>query len=164
MFIVKWDPAMYKEAQSRADTLFECENPLDLLPEGRITGDCRYCQFQDICYEQSKGRAPKEENYDDLEEEDRIKIEKLVLEERDLNDDKKDITKAHDLAKEKLKAALEEFGTKKAAGEGWKVSYSWVAGRKSLSKTKLEEAGLDPEDFMDEGKGYSKLTVTEPKK
>jgi hypothetical protein len=39
-----------------------------------------------------------------------------------------------------------------------------VAGRKSLSKTKLEEAGLDPEDFMDEGKGYSKLTVTEPKK
>lgn len=163
MFVIKWDPAMYREAQKRAVTVFECDDPLEILPEGRITGDCRYCPFQETCYKGSAGRAPKDDNSDNLAPDQREALKELAAEERALSAEKKAAEKAHKEAMEKLKHRMEEFETKKLIDPDIKISYSWISGKKTLSKDLLAEAGLNPEDYMTEGRGYSKITVTEPK-
>ncbi|TFZ81641.1 hypothetical protein [Candidatus Macondimonas diazotrophica] len=163
-FEIKFDPHLYEDAKKRAEQVMTCTDPMELLPEGRITGDCRYCPFQDTCYEQAKGRAPKEDNSDGLTEEEREEVHALAREERQLKSAVKDAEGLHKDAIERLKAAMESLQTKRVNFEdGGKVSYSFVSGRKSLSKNKMIEAGLDPSDFEEEGKGYSKITVTEPK-
>ena len=59
-----------------------------------------------------------------------------------------------------MKAFLEENATKRARSDDFKVTYSWIDGKKKLSKQLMLDAGLNPEDFEEEGNGYSKLTVT----
>lgn len=70
-------------------------------------------------------------------------------------------------AKERLEGLNEEIrqrliaeGTSRAVGENWKVTYTAQAGRRSLSKALMEEDGLDPEKYMQDGGAFEKLTVT----
>jgi hypothetical protein len=54
-----------------------------------------------------------------------------------------------------LREALLTVGTSRAADEGWSVSLSQNAGRKTLDKAKLvEELNIDLEDFQTEGNPY----------
>lgn len=159
-YAVAFDPQMYLEAQNRAEEVFGHDEPLDLLPEGRITGDCKYCPYQNTCYEGSKGRAPKDDLSDGLEAETREEIEKIAREVAELAAEKKAAEKTHKEASERLKLALEKSGSKRAFGDDWKASYTFIGGKRTLSKNLMTEAGLDPEDFMEEGRGYSKITVS----
>ena len=61
---------------------------------------------------------------------------------------------------ESIRQELIENETSRAVADDFKATYTFQRGRKTLSKQKLIDAGHDPEDFMDEGNGFEKLTVT----
>ncbi|WNL50686.1 exonuclease [Ruegeria phage RpAliso] len=165
-FVVPFDESVYQIGRERAEKVFTTEDPAMLMAEGKLDGMCDYCPFARSCAEVSVNRVPakrkaltkKEVEAQDTSLVDSINDHALRL--RDLKAQKKildrDIEEENEAIRQKLIMANES----RAVGTGWKSSYTTVAGRKTLSKAKMEEAGLDPEDFMEQGAGYEKLTVT----
>jgi len=62
-----------------------------------------------------------------------------------------------DLLRGELMGAAQTPG--RWAGNGFRFSYTMVPGRKSISKSRLQEAGLNPEDYMVAGKPYPRFDV-----
>lgn len=165
-FVVEWDERIYRIGRERNDLTFTVTDPGQLAPEGKLDGSCTYCPFTRACASVSVNRVPpkrkplgkKEVDTQDsglIEE-----LDQLVHEAKALSKRKKEIERDEAAAREKVQQALIRANESRAVGRDWKVSYTTVAGRKTLSRLKMEEAGLDPADFEEEGAGYEKLTIT----
>lgn len=70
----------------------------------------------------------------------------------------KSLTDELDLLRGQLTAHAGHTG--KWSGSGYRLSYTMVPGKKSISKSKLEAAGLNPDDYSTIGKPYPRLDVT----
>jgi len=57
---------------------------------------------------------------------------------------------------------LREYGdtNPKDPENGWSISFSMAAGRKTLSKQAMIDDGIDPEQYMKQGNPYEILRVT----
>ena len=165
-FVIEYDEAVYQIGRERAEKVFTVEDPALLMAEGKLDGMCAYCPFQRSCADVSVKRVPEKRKAltkKEVEAQDQSLVEELDALVRDLEmrkKDKKAIEREVEEMNEAIRQKLIEANESRAVGQGWKASYTTIAGRKTISKAKLEEAGLDPEDFMEQGAGYEKLTVT----
>lgn len=165
-FVVEYDESVYQIGRERAEKVFTVEDPALLMAEGKLDGMCAYCPFQRSCAEVSVKRVPEKRKAltkKEVEAQDNSLVEELDELVRQLEakkKDKKGVEREVEELNEAIRQKLIEANESRAVGQGWKASYTTIAGRKTISKAKLEEAGLDPEDFMEQGAGYEKLTVT----
>lgn len=158
-FVVKFDPAIYREAHSRANEILYAGDASELLPEGWIAGgkECDYCPFAKMCNVERKN-VPDADNTDDPQ---------FVSEVEDLC---KEYSKAKEgadeaeanvrLMQEKIKGRLRERGVRRIPGV---VSWSSQRGRVSYDYTKLreaaKEAGVEIEQFSTVGEPTDRLSV-----
>lgn len=161
VFPVKFEPKVWKSAQERAETVFSTEDPAEISAEGKFDGSCRYCAFRTACAQVQFGSLPSGGALA-LGNEDALADEafELLRREREAREVMKAAEKEHEEAKSELRDFLKDNDARKLDGPGWKVSLSWVKGRRTLSKDLITDAGLDPEDFMRDGNGYEKMTVS----
>jgi hypothetical protein len=163
VFIVKFDEKKFKIAQDRAELVFKTTDPSKLYREGVIDGSCQYCPYQGSCLDTTqKGMPPKATKAQETDPE-------LVaaLLNNELLDRRRAATKAEKKAKaelalinEEVKEVLRRYGSNKAKGNGWSVSYTMAAGRQTLDKASLEAAGIDLSDHTKLGNPYEILKVT----
>lgn len=165
-FVVEYDESVYQIGRQRARKVFEVDDPALLGAEGKLDGMCTYCPFQKSCADVSVKRVPpkrealKKKEIESQDPELLDELDELVRKNEVLKRNKKDAERALEESNETIRQKLIAAHESRAVGQGWKVSYTTVAGKKTLSKEKLEAAGLDPNDYMSEGAGFEKLTVT----
>ncbi len=165
-FVVEYDHSAYEIGKRRNEKVFATTDPADLQAEGKLDGMCSYCPYEKSCEKVSVARVPakrKALNMKEVEAQDPSLIEALdgVVHELALKKkEKKSVEREIEDLNEEVRQALIAANESRAVGSGWKATYSTQKGRKSISKDKLIESGLDPEDYMTEGAGFEKLTVT----
>lgn len=165
IFIVEFDEDAYQSGRRRAEKVFGEDDPAMLTAEGKMDGSCTYCPYKDACSLVSTGRVPpkrsalKKKEIDAQAAELIAELDVAVRHQQTLKAQEKKLTKDVGEANEVVRQALIAHNQSRAVGADWSVSYTVVAGRRTLSKEKMEDAGLDPEDYMVEGAGYEKLTV-----
>lgn len=166
VFVVPFDENEYRIGLERNAQVFENDDPSVFPAEGKMDGSCAYCPFTEACSKVSLSRIPakrKALNKKEISSQEREVIEKLtplVHKQVALKVEKSNAEQNLEAVNEQIRQALIGAGTSRAVGDDWKISYVAQAGRKTISKEKLIAAGLDPEDFMSEGTGFEKLTVT----
>lgn len=166
IYIVPFDEQVYQIGRQRAEKVFETEDPAVLHAEGKLDGMCAYCPFKNSCDEVSVGRVPEKRkalSKGEVADQDSYLVSELdilVNHHKGLKKTEKALKREVEESNEAIRQTLIQSNKSRAVGSGWKVSYTTIAGRKTLSKEKMEEAGLDPNDYMQEGSGYEKLTVT----
>lgn len=161
VFPVKFEPKVWKSAQERAKSVFATTDPAELSAEGKFDGSCRYCAFRKACADVQFGALPTSDAMV-LSNEDAITDQayELLRREREAREVLKGAEKEHEEAKSELREFLKDNDARKVEGPGWRVSVTWVKGRRTLKKDLIIEAGLDPAEFMEEGPGYEKMTVS----
>lgn len=165
-FVVRYDHDQYMSGRERNEKVFTENDPGRFPAEGKMDGDCKYCKFQEQCAKDSVARVPARQaplSKTQVDKQDDSLVEELS----DLTsalkvakEEKKTVEKTVEELNEQIRMAMSKAGTSRAVGEGWKTFYSAQRGQKRLSAAKIEAAGLDPEDFKEEGAGFEKLTVT----
>lgn len=169
VFIIPYDENEYQLGRARNEKVFGTDDPKLLHAEGKLDGMCDYCQFVGACGKVSVGRVPKARDAmkaADIAAQDTQMVEmldRLVTEHATLKADKKEAEAKLEDVNEQIRQALITHGQSRAAGGNWKIAYTAQKGRKTINKSLLIEAGLNPEDFMTEGAGFEKLTVTAAK-
>lgn len=160
---VRYDDAVYTRAKNRAESIFvPGKTPADFAAEGLITKkDCQYCDFCSACHDIEMARFPdkivpaKNISANDLTE---IEHEARVV--AALRAKMKEVEEEKKIKETSLKDKLFDIGTTKVAGDGWSVSISKNAGRKSLDKEKLvADTGVDLDDYMKTGDDYYVMRV-----
>lgn len=166
IFVIPYDDEQYRIGRARNEKVFAAETAGELQAEGKLDGMCTYCAYKNSCNLASVGRVPaarkaltkKEVAAQDTQM--LAKLDDLVqtrANHKAIQDDAEREVKA---LNEQIQQALIAQGQSRAVGDDWKVSYTTQKGRKTIDKNKMIAAGLDPEDFMSEGAGFEKLTVT----
>jgi hypothetical protein len=161
-FVVKRDPKIYAAANARAKQVFACENPADLMAEGKISGGCTYCEFTEECaFAQGEATPKTKKKIDDPETVDRLAL--LAQRQKDFAATAKEADHEKKLVEEEIKEILRSKDTKGAGDDRFSISLAWCSGKKSLDTlavaADLQEAGKDIEDYQREGNGYERLTV-----
>lgn len=169
IFIIPYDDEQYRIGRARNEKVFSAENAGELHAEGKLDGMCQYCAYARTCAESSVRRVPtarKALNKTEVAGQDTQllgSLDPLVTERMKWKEQKDEADRELETINERIRQALITHGESRAVGDGWKVSYTAQKGRKTLDKSKMIEAGLDPEDYMSEGAGFEKLTVTAAK-
>ena len=169
VFIIPYDENQYKLGRSRNEKVFATKAPGELHAEGKLDGLCDYCPFTDACAKASVGRVPPKRaplKAADIAAQDTqmvSKLDSLVTEHGRWKEQEKEAKAALEGLNERIRQTLIDNNESRAAGDDWKIAYTAQKGRKTISKEKMIEAGLDPEDYMSEGAGFEKLTVTHAK-
>lgn len=156
-FLVVRDPEAYEAAIYRAKRVYAANEPCEMLPEGKITGDCRLCDYTEECAVTQGETSPKEKKAVDPETND---ILKKLARERDAADTIiKEETTNKKTAEEEIKMILREVRTKGVADDSYSVSLTWCKGKNSTDLLAMAEDGIDIEKYQKEGNGYDRLTV-----
>jgi hypothetical protein len=162
IFVVKRDPAIYANAVKRSKIVYATKEPKELMAEGKISGDCTYCEFtQECALAQGELMPAKKQKIADQEVIDRLKL--LAERQKALDQMEKDAKADKKIAEEEIKELLRKHDTKGVGEEAFTISMSWINGKKSLDVLALTadliDAGLNIEDYQKEGNGYERLMV-----
>lgn len=161
-FVVRRDPKVYEAAKMRAKQIFACEDPIDLMPEGKISGGCTYCEFtQECAFTQGEGTPKTKIKIKDKEVLDRLA--ELAVRQKKFAEAEAEAKHEKQMAEVEIKETLRKLDTKGADDERFTVSNSWCSGKKSLDVLALTadllEMGKSIEDYQREGNGYERLVV-----
>ena len=164
---VEFDPGRYAEARNRADRVFDTPRAADLPAEGAWDDSCRYCPFTQACGVAVVEAAPRHSyaqgTSTDLEPADLDTLKSLVIERDGVACEIDELSRDKKILEERIKLELRRHDLKKVDGEGWSISHSLVAGRRSLDTDTLEKAldaaGLDLDDFYKIGRESERLTI-----
>lgn len=160
VFVVEFNESTFRAATVRAKQLFQAEDPIDLLPEGKIEGTCQYCRWKTMCAEAAKGSIPVGERKDAFADEELITLEELLEQEKEISQNIKEFEHDKEKIRARIKQTLVEKDTKRVNTNTYSVSYTWQKGRKSLDKSRLEkETGIKLDQYEKEGTGFEKLTI-----
>lgn len=161
-FVVKRDPKIYEAAKTRAKQIYACTNPVDLMAEGKISGECNLCEFTQECAFATGENFPKtKRKVEDKETLDRLAL--LAKRQKELSATEKEAAHEKKLTEAEIKEILRLADTRGAGDDRFTISNSWCAGKKSLDTLSLaadlQEMGKSIEDYQTEGNGYERLTV-----
>jgi hypothetical protein len=168
-YVVPFDENQYLIGRERNEKVFEVDDPKLFPAEGKLDGDCKYCKFKDACGLVSTGRVPekratlKEQEIANQDPEMVDALDQLVAQQVAIKAKEKEATAELAEVNEAIRQQLIQHNTSRAVGETWKVFYSAQAGSKRLSAALIEDAGLNPDDYKEQGAGFEKLTVTAQK-
>lgn len=165
VFVIKRDPAIGEACVKRGDLIFTTTDPKELPPEGKLAGgkDCSYCPYQNQCSLAQIGRMPTQKTNSTLNEAGEVKLRILVEAYKDAMRAIKDQTLIKTGAAESIKQFLREQNQRfSKTNDGYSVSYSTRAGRKTLDVEAMEKDGIDLEKYRKEGNPSESLRVTMP--
>lgn len=161
-FVVKRDPKIYEAAKQRAKMVYACEDPADLMAEGKISGECHLCEYTQECAFATGAAFPKTKR----KIEDKAILDRLALlaqRQKEFAATEKEAEHEKKLVEQEIKEILREADTKGAGDDRFTISNSWCAGKKSLDTLSLaadlQEMGKSIDDYQREGNGYERLTV-----
>lgn len=158
-FAVAFDPAVFEAAQTRAYDIMVASDPLELSPEGKISGgaECKWCPWQSHCLNVTVAGIPKEDKpiSDNVMAE--LKhlrdLEREIAERIDLNETE------HTMARETIKEFLRLHQIRRAQGDGWEISWSFVKGRETTDTKAAEAMGIDLSPFKKSGTPGERLII-----
>lgn len=158
VFVVKRDPEIYDAAVARAKLVYRNEEPSHLPAEGKLSGDCKTCEFtQECALAQGEATPKKKKAIENPEVIDRLDI--LTKRRTELAAAEKEAKKDKAYVEEEIKEILRTNDTKGVGEDNFSISLSWCSGKKSLDVLALAASGVKIEDFQKEGNGYERLTV-----
>ena len=166
VFVIPFEESVYRIGRERNDKVFGLDEPGMFAPEGKLDNMCQYCNFQNSCQIVTEGRVPspsKALTKKQISEQDKEFVDSLtplVLQRNTVNSAMKTYKTELESLNEEIRQSLIAEGKSRAVGDNWKVTYTAQAGRRTLSKDKMVEDGVDPEKYMQEGSPFEKLTVT----
>src|SRR5690606_768327 len=76
VFVIKYDPNVFKAARNRAKRLFTINDPAQIPPEGKLTDACGFCEYKHACAKVQQESVPDRDNSKnsvDIDELDRLK-------------------------------------------------------------------------------------------
>lgn len=160
VFVVEFDENIYKNGLARAEVPWETNDPTEIRPEGKFTGDCDYCKWRHAC-----GNVVKESIPEKLKKaaEDPEAVSAMLEPITEYFEAKVDYDAAKqrfDEAKELVKETMMETGKQKIRGDGWQASWTFIDGRETIDRDALIKDGVDIKKYLTKGVGYDKLTVT----
>ena len=158
IFEVKYDPDMFASLSKRADMILNANTAMSVPAEGKIDGSCKFCPFTDECGEaiiESLPTGDKELGGDDAS------TMFILLEERQRNYGlEKNAATHRKKTEEEIKEFMTEMGRAKIVCDGYSVSYTEIAGRRTLDKKRLEEEFGDLDEYYNTGKPTTRLSIT----
>lgn len=163
VFIVKYDPNVFKAARNRAKRVFEIKDPALIPAEGKISDGCSYCEFKASCAKVSKEDIPKDDKFKNkLDTDETDRLYELAVLEREADADEKEAKERKSKLREEIKEIMRDADTRKAKDEelGFSVSWVWQAGRVSYDTKAMEADGIDLTPYKKEGEGFEKMTIT----
>jgi len=166
IFIIPFDASEYRIGRERNEKVFGVDDPGVFAPEGKLDDMCQYCKYQDVCNEVTQKRVPNARpplKKGEIALQDKELLDQLrpvVLKREDTKKAIKELEAELEVYNEEIRQNLTLHGVSRAVSDEFKATYTYQKGRKTLSKEKMIERGLDPEEFMTEGNGFEKLTVT----
>ncbi len=156
-FIVERDPAVYEAAKVRSKKVYATKDPAELLPEGKINGDCRLCEFTEECAVTQGETAPKEKKAVASDVHERLAV--LAARQKEEDAREKEAKENKKIAEEEIKQILRDERTKGVGDDAFSISLSWCKGKTSLDTLSMAADGIDLEKYQKEGSGYDRLTV-----
>lgn len=166
IFVIDYEESVYRIGRERNDKVFGIDDPGMFAAEGKLDGLCDYCPWQTACAKVSGQRVPpstKALTAKQIGEQDKELLDTLtplVLKRNSVHSEHKELKLELEGLNEEIRQILIAAGKSRAVGDEWKVTYTAQAGKRTLSKALMEEDGLDPEKYMQEGGAFEKLTVT----
>lgn len=158
-FVVEYDEALYKEGTRRANSLWEHNDPMMFMPEGKFDESCEHCPWKSACGEAVIKAMPKKHSETQLAE---IVLDVTPEVERylDLRDQKEELEREFEVSKEQVKEALIQHNVRKVTGTDWTAVWSTAKGRKTLDRDAMIRDGIDLSKYEKEGNEGDRLTIT----
>lgn len=159
-FVVKFEPETYETGKERAEFVFAAEGPSDIMPEGRLDGDCKYCKWTHACGTEIIKGIP-EKNKGSVQDEDINKLMTAVAAYNDSKNEKEVLELSMKAAQEDIKVILSENSTRgtKLPQDMGSISWSSVKGKKSVDTKAMAEDGIDLEPYQKTGAPYDRLMI-----
>lgn len=164
-FVVRFDPAVFAEAEKRADRIMKwARSATDLKPEGWIEGgdECKYCPYAKSCGVVRADVPANDKVADDPQF--IAELAELAQLEREAHGGVKQAEVAHKELQEKIKQRLRDRGLRFVRNSGISVAWSVVKGRPSFNmpaiKAAASAAGIDLQQFETVGEPSDRLLVT----
>lgn len=160
-FAVAFDPDVYQVAKNRARQVMTEIDPLNLMPEGKLSGggECKYCPWASHCATVTVAGVPQSE-VATLGDNAAAELKTMRDRERMLNANKDELAVEHAQACEAIKEFLRTNGVRGHKGDGWSVAWSSIKGRKNLDQSAIEAAGIDLSAYEKTGKPGDRLRIT----
>lgn len=156
-FVVKRDPEVYEAAKVRAVKVYTTKDPKELLPEGKINGDCRLCEFTEECAVTQGETSPTKKAAVDSDT--HLRLRDLGAKQKHYDAIEKDAKAEKKQVEEEIKQTLRDHQTKGVGDDAFSISLSWNKGKKSLDTLAMAADGIDLDKYYKEGSGFDRLTV-----
>jgi hypothetical protein len=163
-FLIEYDPSVYEVAKTRAEAIWQYDDPLAFEPEGKYVGECDHCPFKVACGEAVMtewfGTKDETNSADNIIEHVEYPVERYLLAKANCEAADEELKRAA----QALKDSLLEVQARRVKSDKWSVTWSTQKGRRITDwKTLVAEHKIDVEPYTREGASFDKLTVT-PKK
>ena len=164
VFPVRYDPAQWKMAKKRADSVFNAIGPSELMAEGKLTDECKYCDWRHACAKVNGDGIPVNEKQDDATA--LALLDDLEFDGQKREEIKEEI-KALETELEKtnmsIKEMLKVIDSRKVNSGEFRFSWIFLEGRETVNTKAAEADGINLDPFKKRGAGYDKLTVNRVK-
>lgn len=163
VFVVKYDPNVFKAARNRAKRVFSISDPALIPPEGKLTDGCTYCEFKGACAKVNKEDIPTDDKFKNKVDKDELeRLYELATLERAADADEKEAKARKTELREEIKQIMREADTRKTKDEdlGLSISWVWQKGKVTYDTKAMEADGIDLEPYKKEGDGFEKMTIT----
>lgn len=157
IFWVKRDPKVYEAAKFRSNKVYTATDPKELLPEGKINGDCKLCEFTEECAVTQGDTSPKVKA--PVAPEVHERLAELAARQKKLDAVKKDSEQEKKIVEEEIKEILRKHQTKGVGDDTFSISLSWNKGKTSLDTLSMAADGIDLTKYEKTGSGFDRLTV-----
>ncbi len=158
MFEVKYDPGAYVGLVDRANMILKANDPMNVPAEGKVDGSCKFCRFTEECGEAIIESLPF--GSADLEGSDESALMGLCDVRTQWHTAEKNAAKERKTIEENIKELMTKLNRALAEVGKYRVSYTEVAGRRTLDKVELEKDFGDLEDYYKVGKPTTRLSIT----
>ena len=163
-FVVEFDPAVFAQAERRAQLIMQADSAADLKPEGWIDGgdECKYCPYAKAC-RALRGSVP--DNDEPAHDPQFIaELIDLAQQERQAHGAVSVASAEHRELQEKIKSRLREKGLRFVKTRDLNVAWSVVKGRLSFDmpgiKAAAAAAGVNLQSYETVGEPSDRLLVS----
>jgi CRISPR/Cas system-associated exonuclease Cas4 (RecB family) len=156
---VEFDEKRYQHAKKRAAEVFEVKDPNDIRPEGKLTGDCKWCPWKMACGEAIVHGIPDDKGMIGHNSQHFSEFEKAVENYKHWKEVADEADREKKYAQEAVKDLLLDSGLNSAKSDHWSISWSKVSGRKTLDKKAMVADGIDVSKYEKEGAPYDRLMI-----
>lgn len=157
-FVVEYDPAIYEAAKKRAHDVWAINDPMQIVPEGRLDKSCDHCKWKTACTAAILSAYAKTQ--EDYEPEDITALEPLAKHYLKLKKEKEAAELAYNTVAQQVKDKLLEINRRKVRSEDWTVTWSRVKGREYLDFAAMEADGVDLSKYKRQAQATERLLVT----